>query len=240
MPMALVTGATSGIGRAIALALAAGDHTVLAVGRDEQALAGLSAVANIIPVALDVTDRAALAARLAAEEVDVLVNNAGTMPPLVPFDEMSLEAIDAAIAVNLTASLVVTSLLAPGMRRRRRGHIFFTGSTAGHAAFPRLAVYGATKAAIGAFADGLRLDMAPHHVRVTEIVAGRTETNLYKSLVSEEMRAAMYARGGAVQPKDIADMVLAVLALPDSANVARFDIVPTWQATATGAVKKES
>ena len=124
------------------------------------------------------------------------------------------------------------------MRERQRGHIFFTGSTAGHAAFPNLAVYGATKAAIAAFSEGLRLDMAPHRIRVTEIVAGRTETNLYKSLLSDEARAAMYAGGTAVQPKDIADMVMATLSLPETANVSRFDIAPTRQATPTGAAKR--
>lgn len=239
MRTALVTGATSGVGRAIALALAGAKHKVLALGRNQDLLRDLAEIPNIVPVCLDICDRVALADRLAGEQVDVLVNNAGIMPPLVAFDEMAAGDIETAITVNLTASIMLTSLVVQGMRARRRGHVFFTGSTAGHAAFPRLAVYGATKAAIGAFADGLRLDLAPHHVRVTEIVAGRTETNLYKALLSDEARAEMYAGGTAVQPENIADMVLAVLALPETATVSRFDIVPTRQATATGAVKKD-
>jgi NADP-dependent 3-hydroxy acid dehydrogenase YdfG len=145
--------------------------------------------------------------------IDILVNNAGIMPPLVAVDEMDAAAVDTTIAVNLTASITLTRLVVPGMRTRGRGHIFFTGSTAGHAPFPRMAVYSATKAAIAAFADGLRLDVAPYRVKVTEIVAGRTETNLYSTLLSDEMRAAMYADGTAVQPRH-AGMVLAVLALP--------------------------
>lgn len=239
MATALVTGATSGVGRAIALALAASGRRVLALGRNADSLAELARVSGLIPVETDLRDRAELAARLADAEIDILVNNAGLMPPLVPFDEMPLDAIEATVSVNLTASLWLTRLIAPGMVARRRGHIVFTGSTAGHAAFPRLAVYGATKAALAAFAEGLRLDLAPHNVRVTEIVAGRTETGLYKGLVSEPMRAAMYAGGTAVQPEDIAAMLIAALALPETANVSRFDIVPTRQATATGAVKKE-
>lgn len=239
MPTTVVTGATSGVGQAIALALADAGHRVLAIGRNPDQLAGLARSANIVPVGLDIRDREGLAERLSGEPVDILINNAGIMPPLVAFDEMEAEAIDAAIAVNLTASIHLTSLVVRGMRERGRGHVFFTGSTAGHAAFPRLAVYGATKAAIGAFADGLRLDMAPHGIKVTEIVAGRTQTNLYSTLLSAEMRAAMYAGGAAVQPEDIAKMLLAILALPDTANVSRFDIVPTRQATATGATKKD-
>lgn len=238
MQTALVTGATSGVGQAIALALADQGYRVLAMGRSPAGFAAFDGRSNVVPVPADVTDREALRAALTGAAVDVLVNNAGIMPPVVPFDELPLAEIDRAIAVNLTAAIVLTSLVAPGMRQRRQGHIFFTGSTAGHAAFPRFAVYSATKAAIGAFADCLRLDMAPHRVRVTEIVAGRTETNLYKTLLDEEMRKAMYANGSAVQPKDIADMVLAALALPAHATVARLDVIPTWQATATGAVKK--
>lgn len=239
MSTALVTGATSGVGHAIALGLARAGHKVLAVGRNVAKLQELEQVANIVPVALDIRDSAALALRLEGEAIDILVNNAGVMPPLVPFDEMSAEAIDTAISINLSASIHLTSLMIRGMCERGKGHVFFTGSTAGHAAFPKLAVYGATKAAISVFADGLRLDVSPYGVKVTEIVAGRTQTNLYSTLLSEEMRAAMYAGGAAVQPRDIADMVLAVLALPAAANVSRFDIVPTRQATATGATRKD-
>jgi len=237
MQTALVTGATSGIGYAIAEALAKSGRRVLAVGRQADALRRLAHTPNISATLLDILDRSAVESRFRDEPIDILINNAGIMPPLAAFDENTVEAIDAAIAVNLTASVFLTRLAAPGMRRRGRGHIFFTGSTAGHAAFPKLAVYGATKAAIGAFADGLRLDMAPYGVRVTEIVAGRTETGLYNAVLSDEARAAMYAGGSAVQPQDIADIVLAALTLPETANVARFDIVPTRQATPTGGAK---
>ncbi len=239
MRIALVTGATSGVGRAIALALAGADHRVLAVGRDPAMLQELAGVSNVTPVALDICDHERVAARLAGQDIDVPVNNAGIMPPLTAFDEMSVADIERTIAVNFTASVVLTNLVAKGMRRRQGGHIFFTGSTAGHAAFKHLAVYGATKAAIGGFADGLRLDLAPHGVRVTEIVPGRTETNLYRSLLDAEARAAMYAGGSAVQPRDIAELVLAVLALPATTTVSRFDIVPTRQATPTGGAKKD-
>jgi 3-hydroxy acid dehydrogenase/malonic semialdehyde reductase len=238
METALVTGATSGIGYAIAQALARSGRRVLAVGRQAEALARLAETPNIVPTPVDILDRSALAACVRNEAIDVLVNNAGVMPPLKPFDETEFDSIDAVIGVNLNASIYLTRLVAPSMRERQHGHIFFTGSTAGHVAFPNLAVYGATKAAIAAFAEGLRLDMAPYRVRVTEIVAGRTETNLYKSLLSDAARAAMYAGGTAVQPKDIADIVMAALTLPETANVSRFDIVPTLQATPTGAAKK--
>lgn len=236
---ALVTGGTSGIGRAVALALAEAGHAVTVLGRNRDELAALADSHGIAGLAVDVTDRAALTLALAGLAPDVLVNNAGMMPPLAHFCDSDPDDIDRAIAVNLTAALQLTRLVAPGMRARGRGHIFFTGSTAGHAPFANLATYCATKAAIGGFAQALRLDMAPHGVRVTEIVAGRVETGLYKDILPPEARAAMYAGHSAVQPQDLAAMVLAVLNLPAHVDVARFDILPTHQATATGAPKKD-
>lgn len=235
---AIVTGATSGIGQAIALALHHAGHKVTAFGRKPEALAELAA-AGLRTRAVELSDRGALKAALDGLEPDVLINNAGMMPRMAPFCDLPEDEIDQAVAVNLSAVLAMTRAVAPGMRARGRGHIFFTGSTAGHAPFANLAIYCATKAAVGGFAQALRLDMAPHGVRVTEIVAGRVETGLYKDLLSAEARAAMYANASAVQPQDVAAMVTVVLDLPAYVDVARFDILPTYQATATGAQKKD-
>ena len=238
MARALVTGATSGIGQAVALALHAAGYEVTAVGRNRDALKALQK-AGLRGLALDLADRDAIGPALAGAEPDILINNAGLMPPMRNFCDIDEAEIDRTVAVNLSSVLAVTRAVAPGMRDRGRGHIFFTGSTAGHAPFANLAVYCATKAAIGGFAQALRLDMAPHGVRVTEVVAGRVETGLYKDLLSAEARAAMYAGQSAVQPEDVASMILSVLALPAYANVARFDILPTHQATANGVPKKD-
>ena len=239
MAQALVTGATSGIGRAIALALHDAGHQVVVLGRNAQALADLRAL-GLQARQVDLAAAAGLAQALDGLAPDILVNNAGIMPPMGNFCDADLADIDQAISVNLRAVLAMTRAVAPGMRARGHGHIFFTGSTAGHAPFANLAVYCATKAAIGGFAQALRLDMAPHGVRVTEIVAGRVETGLYNALLPAEARAQMYAGNSAVQPADVAAMLLAVLALPQSVDVARFDILPTHQAVATGTPKKEA
>lgn len=235
---AIVTGATSGIGRAVALALHNSGHEVVAFGRQKAALAELQAK-GLQTRAVDLADRTALIAALVGLKPDVLVNNAGMMPRMAPFCDLTEDEIDRAVVVNLGSVLAMTRAVAPGMRERGRGHIFFTGSTAGHAPFANLAVYCATKAAVGGFAQALRLDMAPHGVRVTEIVAGRVETGLYKDLLPDEARAAMYANRSAVQPEDVAAMVMAALALPAHVDIARFDILPTHQATATGAQTKD-
>lgn len=227
MKKALVSGATSGIGHAIAVALAKSDYQVLALGRDEIALASLEQIPGISAVAADITEGHLLSELFSGQTFDVLVNNAGMMPQLKSFHELPQEEIDHAIAVNLSAQLALTRLISPGMVKQQHGHIFFTGSTAGHSPFEKMAVYCATKAAIGGFAQALRLDMAEHAVRVTEIVAGRIQSNLYKDLLSEEQREAMYAGNCAVLPEDVASMLLSVLAMPQRVDVARFDILPT-------------
>lgn len=234
MKQAVITGATSGIGRAIAKALHEEGLDVIGIGRDADALAQLEE-AGICPLQLDLRDRAAVAAAMHEINPDILVNNAGVMAPLVNFCDLPETEIARLLTLNLTCVLDLTRLVAPKMRQRKSGHIFFTGSVAGHAPYANMAVYCATKAAIAGFAQALRLDMAPHGVRVTEIVAGRVETSLYDDLLPPAQRAAMYAGNTAIQPQDVASMLVSVWKLPAAVDVSRFDILPTQQATATGA-----
>lgn len=232
---ALITGATSGIGRAMALALCGAEYQVYAVGRSESALKELQAEhSKIVPIAVDVTDREALETVVGGLEIDVLINNAGIMPPLGNFADMAMADIDSTLEINLSAAIVLTRLVLPKMRERQSGHILFTGSTAGHGSFANVAVYSATKAAISGFVAGLKADTSAFGIRVTEIVCGRVETGLYKTILDDKARAAMYAGNVAVQPEDVAAMVVAVLALPVNADVSRFDIVPTRPVSPSG------
>ncbi len=230
---ALVTGASSGIGRAVALALAGAGYRVTATGRDRAALAHLSQASlsrgtgiETLPLDLDAPDT--LAARLDGLSPDILVCNAATMPPPGPFDALTPAQIAQAVTVNLTAALLLTRHLLPAMRRRGDGHLVFVSSTAAHAPAPGAALYGATKAALGSFAQSLRAELAPDGIRVTEIVPGRVETALYRDVLGDQARANLYAGAPVVQPDDIAAMLLAVLALPRTTNVSRFDILPTY------------
>jgi 3-hydroxy acid dehydrogenase/malonic semialdehyde reductase len=235
VPTAFVTGATSGIGRAMALALCDAGYDVYASGRSASALDALRAErAGIVPIALDITDREAAEAIVMGLDIDVLINNAGMMPPLGNFSEMAISDIDTTLEVNLSAAVIMTRLIVPQMCRRQSGHIIFTGSSAAHVAFPNIAVYSAAKAAIAGFAAALRADLSQYGVRVTEIVPGRVETQLYKSILGADARAAMYAGDVAVQPEDVADMVVALLKLPARADVTRFDIMPTRPTTSSG------
>ncbi|MDF2620500.1 MAG: family oxidoreductase [Xanthobacteraceae bacterium] len=235
MTTAFITGATSGIGRAMAVALSDAGYEVFAVGRSKAALEALrSERAGITPIAVDVTDREAIEAVVNGLHIDVLINNAGIMPPLGNFADMNLADIDAALEVNLSAAILLTRLVVPQMRERESGHIVFTGSSAAHAAFPNVAVYSATKAAIAGFSAALRADLSPFGIRVTEIVPGRVETQLYRDILDAKARAAMYAGNVAVQPEDVAKMVVALLGLPSWADVTRFDIMPTRPTTPSG------
>jgi NADP-dependent 3-hydroxy acid dehydrogenase YdfG len=232
---AFITGATSGIGRAMAMALGEAGYEVYAIGRSMIALEELRAARpGITPIAVDITDREALEAIVTGLHVDVLINNAGMMPPLGNFADMKISDIDATLEVNLSAAVMLTRLVVPQMRDREAGHILFTGSSAAHAAFPNMAVYSAAKAAIAGFAASLRADLSPYGIRVTEIVPGRVETRLYNDILDTEARAAMYAGNVAVQPEDVARMVVAVLGLPAWADVTRFDIMPTRPTTSIG------
>src|SRR5262249_37073606 len=153
---ALITGATSGIGRAMALALGEAGYEVYAVGRNEAALEELRAArAGITPIAVDITDRDALEAVVSELTIDVLINNAGIMPPLGNFADMAIADIDATLEINLSAAILLTRLVVPQMRDRQSGHILFTGSTAGHGSFGNVAVYSATKAAMSGFVASL-------------------------------------------------------------------------------------
>lgn len=226
---ALVTGATSGIGRAVSLALADKGYSVIALGRNAEALEELGTIKNVHPQAVDLGDSRALEAVSASESIDVLVNNAGIMPPNVKFSDMDQADIDNTLEINLSAALRVTRLVLPGMIKRKAGPLFFTGSTAGQAPFPNMAVYGASKAAISSFAAALRCDLSGSNVRVTEIVAGRVETALYRDALDEAGRQQMYSAFDAVQPENIAEMLLTVLQMPAHVDVTRFDILPTAQ-----------
>lgn len=226
---AFVTGATSGIGKAIAFGLAGQGYKVIALGRSSAKLEQMQATKGISPLALDLTDREALSTALEGEQIDVLVNNAGVMPPVTSFHEMDQTDIDTTLEVNLSAAIATTRLILPRMVERGQGHVFFTGSIAGQAPFPNMAVYGASKAAISSFAAGLRCDLSGSDVRVTEIVAGRVETSLYKDALTADARDKMYAAFDALQPGDVAAMLLSVLLMPPHVDVTRFDILPTAQ-----------
>ncbi|MGK5630243.1 SDR family NAD(P)-dependent oxidoreductase [Streptomyces sp. URMC 123] len=183
-PVALITGASSGIGAAVAARLAAeGGWQLLLNGRDEGRLAEVAAATQGTALAADLADRdrCAEVAEAAIERhnrVDVLVAGAG-IGWAGPFTAMPVEAIERVLAVNLTAVLRLVRLLLPGMVARGRGHVVLIGSIAARVGVREEAVYAASKAALVAFAESLRYEVAPYGVRVSMILPGAVDTPFF-------------------------------------------------------------
>jgi short-subunit dehydrogenase len=181
--VALVTGASSGIGRAAAQHLAAAGANVVLAGRDRAALAEVAADTggHVVVADLDSPDapeRVAAAADAVSGRVDVLVNNAGIgwageVATMGPAD------IDRLVAVNLVAPLRLTRALLPAMVARRQGHLVMVASVAGATGVPGEAVYAATKAGLATFADSVRLEVAGTGVRVTTVSPGVIDTAFF-------------------------------------------------------------
>lgn len=237
--VAVVTGATSGIGKAIVPMLRARGLTVYAVGRNEAQLAALAAATGAIPIQADVRDTAQIAEALNGVEVDILVNNAGILSTRAAFQEIDPAEIDAMIDVNLKAPLHLTRIMLPGMVARRRGHLIYIGSSGGQAPYPSMGAYGASKAGLSLFCDNLRCDLLGTSVRVSEIVPGRVQTDLYRtSIADNQAQALLYDGYRPIQPEHIARIVNDVIDLPVYVDVARVEVFPTDQATGGGAMVK--
>ncbi|AXF23199.1 short-chain dehydrogenase [Burkholderia pyrrocinia] len=229
--VALVTGASSGIGRAIAHRLAKEGLKVYALGRDAVALDALAKECGATPIAVDLQDTSPLQELFNRVEIDVVVNNAGLLPAIAKFGECSPNDIDRMIDVNLRAPLRIAQMSLDGMLKRKRGHLFFIGSSAGRFPHPNTAVYGATKAAISMFCDSLRCDLLGSKVRVTEIAPGRVQTSLYRTALGEAgANEKLYDAYRSIQPEHIAELIATAIALPDYVDVSRMEVFPTDQA----------
>lgn len=227
----LVTGASRGIGEAIVRALRSRDHEVHALALDDADLRRVAAETGAIAHGLDIRDAVALERSVGDIPFDVVVNNAGVLPELRPFPENSGASIDLLVDVNLRAALHVTRLVLPAMIARDRGHLFFVGSVAGRHPTPKSAVYAATKAAVHAFAEGLRQDLLGSRIRVTVLMPGRVQTHLYDGIFggNEPAAAALYDGFDAIQPADVATVIETALDLPPNVDLTSIEIVPTMQ-----------
>lgn len=232
---ALVTGASKGIGAAIAASLVEEGLTVYALGRSESSLAELATRLGerFRPLVADVRDFTGIARALGGVEIDVLVNNAGGISTVRPLYEQTAEETDEVIALNLTAPLQLIRMLLPGMIERKRGHIFNLTSTAASAVFPCTTGYGAAKAGLSQAGRILRYDLAGTGVRLTEIAPGRVETQFYLQAFDGDaagLQERMYAHQRPLHPEDVAAVLLGALKLPFNADVAEIIVSPTDQA----------
>ena len=231
MTTALVTGASRGIGEAVVRSLCGRGFDVHALALDDDDLRRVAAETGARPHGLDIRDGAALDAAIGDVPFDVVVNNAGVLPQLQPFAENTSDAVDLLVDVNLRAALHVTRLVLPGMIARDRGHLFYLGSIAGRHPTPNAAVYAATKAALHAFAEGLRCDLLGRDIRVTVLMPGRVQTRLYDGIFggTEQAAAALYDDFEAVQPADVAAVIESAIDLPRNVDLTAIEILPTQQ-----------
>ncbi len=238
---ALVTGASSGFGAAIARRFAADGWNVIVAGRRVDRLDALAADLGdgAHAVELDVTDHEAITAVLGAlparfADIDVLVNNAGLALGVVPAQEADLAKWDTMIATNVTGLVHLTHAVLPGMIGRGRGHVVNIGSIAGTYPYPGGNVYGATKAFVHQFSLNLRADLVGTPVRVTNIepgMCGGTEFSLVRLDGDRQAADAVYEGVEYLTADDIAEAVHWVANLPAHVNVNVLEVTPVAQAS---------
>ncbi|MCS6876722.1 MAG: SDR family oxidoreductase [Geminicoccaceae bacterium] len=229
---ALVTGASRGIGAAIVRALCAEGLEVHAVARSAEPLRALAQATGCRPLVLDVTDSDALEASLGALAIDLLVVNAGRVTAVKPVHALTRRELDAMVDVNLRAAMHCARLVLPGMIARGFGHLVFVSSIAAHYPYPEMAVYCACKAALSMFAQNLRLDLLGTGIRVTELNPGRVRTDIYLEALGDPalVEERLYRDFRALEPSDVARVLVDALRLPPHADLARIDLLPTDQA----------
>ena len=242
--IALITGATSGIGAACARRFAeAGYDLILTARRAEKLAAAAEELharygAAVQVLCFDVRDRAAVGAALDSlpaewQAVDVLINNAGLALGLEPEFAGDFTDWETMIDTNVKGLLYMTRLVVPGMVERGRGHIINIGSVAGDAAYAGGAVYCATKAAVKLLSDGLRIDLVRTPVRVTNLKPGLVETNFSEVRFHGDSERAAHVYEGikALTGDDIADVTLYAAQAPAHVQIAEVLILPTHQAS---------
>ena len=246
----LITGATSGIGLACTRKFAENGDKLILTGRNEQRLTEIAQEltakgTEVRTLIFDVRDREQARQHLAGlprewQNIDVLINNAGLALGLEPEYQGSFEDWDTMIDTNIKGLLTMTRLVVPGMVERNRGHIINIGSVAGDAAYAGGNVYCATKAAVKALSDGLRIDVADTAVRVTNLKPGLVETNFSNiRFHGDTGRAANVYKG--IKPltgDDIADVALYAANAPEHVQIAEVLILATHQASGSVIVRK--
>lgn len=246
----LITGATSGIGLACARKFAENGDKVILTGRNEQRLAEICKAltdkgAQVLTLAFDVRDSEKAKEYidgLPAEwkEIDVLVNNAGLALGVDREYEGDIEEWSTMIDTNIKGLLTMTRLIVPGMVERNRGHIINIGSVAGDAAYAGGSVYCATKAAVKALSDGLRIDVINTSIRVTNLKPGLVETNFsnIRFRGDKERAKKLYTGINPLTGDDIADVAVYAANAPEHVQIAEVLILATHQASANMIVRK--
>lgn len=248
----LITGASSGIGAACAKRFAKEGAKLLLCARNinlleeiEQELSN-SYGTQVHIFKLDVRDKVAVAQQINTlpnewKKIDILVNNAGLARGLDTIQEGDTEHWDEMIDTNIKGLLYVTRAVLPGMVERNEGHIINIGSVAGHEVYPKGVVYCASKFAVRAITQGLRMDLINTKVRTSSVDPGMVETNFAKVRFDgdAERSAKLYGSREPLTAHDVADAVVYCAQCPPHMNAAEILLMPSDQASATMARKRE-
>lgn len=245
MKIALITGATAGFGEACAEKFAQEGYHLVITGRRAERLQEVQQQleqqynVQVKTLVFDVRDKAAVQMALGSLEeewraIDVLVNNAGLALDLSTIDEGDTEDWDTMLDTNVKGLLYVSRTVIPWMRDRRKGHIVNIGSTAAKTVYAKGNVYCASKAAVDALSQGMRIDLLPHNIKVTAVHPGAAETEF--SLVrfkGDTARAKDVYKGFTpLSGKDVADVVFYCCSLPPHVCINDLVVTPTAQANA--------
>ncbi|WP_282031175.1 SDR family NAD(P)-dependent oxidoreductase [Winogradskyella eximia] len=245
---ALITGATSGIGRATAHEFAKHGINLVLCGRRQQRLdsvqKALSRETDVYTLNFDVRDRKQTFEAIASlpkefQKIDILINNAGNAHGLDPIQTGNLDDWDAMMDINVKGLLYVSKAIIPGMTERKSGHIINIGSSAGKEVYPNGNVYCGSKHAVLAITEGMRIDLNPFGIKVGAINPGLVETEFSEVRFKGDSKADNVYKGyKALQPEDVADVIYFAISRPAHVNIADVLMFCTAQASST-IVKKE-
>ncbi len=249
MKTALITGATSGIGKATASAFAREGINLILCGRREERLAELkkelSKRVAVHTLNFDVRDKEVVFEKINSlpekfQKIDILINNAGNAHGLNPIQDGNIDDWDMMLDINVKGLLYVSKAIFPKMISQGTGHIINIGSTAGKEVYPNGNVYCASKYAVDALNQAMRIDLNKHGIRVGAVNPGLTQTEFSEVRFKGDTEKAksVYEGFQALRPEDIADIIRFVVTRPYHVNIADLVVMPTAQANST-TVNKE-
>lgn len=247
--IALITGATSGIGKATAYELAKVGFKLILCGRRNEILGALEKDLNKITLTtslcFDVSDNLEVNRSISSlpkkwKNINVLINNAGNAHGMDLFQDGNIDDWDKMIDINVKGLMYVTKSIIDNMIENSSGHIINIGSLAGREVYPKGNIYCASKYAVKAISQSLRLDLNKHNIKVSEINPGLVETSFSDvRFKGDKSRAKNVYKGyKALQANDIAEIISFVISRPKHVNIADLLVLPSDQASSTQINKK--